>query len=292
MTAIARWGWMPLTLSVALPSPAQQHLGPVYHETIGMFDQSPLRGPVMIPPPIFLAPPTLTNGVVLGGYGEPDPRGIGSSFDTSSTGYRPVGFVSPAWPVAGEPSGAGDLRLPNTPFGVVAPVAPFVPPRLPNSTRARELVVVGDRSFRGGNIHRAEGRYLLAAKADPTSPDPGIHRAQVALIRKDYGAAARHIRSAIDAAAASAPGWLANAPDIQSLYAEPADFARVLAQIESHLQANPGDRDAWFVLGVELYLSGRTRRAEDSFRRLTDRRPDEALAAFLDASRPRSRPER
>jgi cytochrome c-type biogenesis protein CcmH/NrfG len=80
-------------------------------------------------------------------------------------------------------------------------------------------------------------------------------------------------------------GWILTSPDIQAVFAEPADFARHLARVESHLQANPNDRDAWFVLGAELYLSGRSKQASDVFERLTDRKPDEALAAFMDASK-------
>jgi Tfp pilus assembly protein PilF len=155
--------------------------------------------------------------------------------------------------------------------------------RRPNPDRAKELVEIGDRSFRGGNIRRAEERYFLAAKADPTAPLPFVHLAQVSLVRKDYATAAERIRSAVTAAQGAA--WLANAPDIQAMFAEPGDFARHMARLESHLQTNPSDRDAWFVLGVEWYLSGRTQQAADAFHRLTDRRPDEALAAFLDAAK-------
>ena len=56
--------------------------------------------------------------------------------------------------------------------------------------------------------------------------------------------------------------------------------------------AEPGDRDAWLVLGAELFLSGQTHRAADIFLRLTDRKPDPALAAFLDAATPATAPER
>jgi cytochrome c-type biogenesis protein CcmH/NrfG len=80
---------------------------------------------------------------------------------------------------------------------------------------------------------------------------------------------------------------LLNVPDIQSVFAEPADFAKQLARLESHLQANPNDRDAWFVLGAEWYLSGRSKLASDVFQRLNDRKPDEALATFMDASKPK-----
>ena len=70
------------------------------------------------------------------------------------------------------------------------------------------------------------------------------------------------------------------------MFSEPGDFARHLAKLESHLQANPGDRDGWFVLGAEWYLSGRARQAADVFQRLTDRQPDAALAEFLEVASP------
>jgi hypothetical protein len=70
------------------------------------------------------------------------------------------------------------------------------------------------------------------------------------------------------------------------MYPEPTEFAKHVARLESHLHANPDDRDAWLVLGAEWYLSGRTKKAADVFLRLDDphRRPDPALAAFLDAT--------
>ena len=82
------------------------------------------------------------------------------------------------------------------------------------------------------------------------------------------------------------PGWIITAPDIQSIYGEPADFNRTLAHLESYLQVHPDDRDAWLVLGAQWFLTGRTAKAADVFKRLNDpkRKPDVALAAFLDAS--------
>lgn len=188
-------------------------------------------------------------------------------------------LTAPSWPI-GQGGGPGGLMLPMPDGQGTAQVV--ARPRRPNPNRARELVEMGDRSFRGANTRRAEDRYQLAIKADPTSPIPSLHLAQVALVRKDYEAVAGHLRAAVGTGAGS--GWLLNAPDIQAMFAEPGDFARHLAGLESHLQANPNDRDAWFVLGAEWYLSGRTQQAADVFQRLADRRPDEALSAFLEAS--------
>lgn len=200
-------------------------------------------------------------------------------------GYPPVPqaiYPPPALPVpVPNHGGAGAMRLPMPPRQPTVTRASTT--RRPNPTRSKEYVEIGDRSFRGDNNKKAEERYRLAIKADPTSAVPHVRLAQVALVRGRYADAAKHFRDAV----AAEPGFLLNAPDIESVYSEPADFARELAELEKHLQAEPGDRDAWFVLGAEWYLSGRTQKAADAFQRLTDRRPDLALAAFLDATSPR-----
>jgi len=74
-------------------------------------------------------------------------------------------------------------------------------------------------------------------------------------------------------------------PDIQSIYAEPADFARHVAKLEAHLQTHPEDRDGWLMLGALWYLSGRTQKAADVFLRLSDRKEDPTLRAFLSATK-------
>jgi cytochrome c-type biogenesis protein CcmH/NrfG len=142
--------------------------------------------------------------------------------------------------------------------------------------------LVGDRLFRGNNLKKAEERYLQAARLDPGSAAPQLRLAQIALVREQYAEAARRLREAETAQ----PGWIVTAPDVQSLYGEPDEFARHLSRLESFLQVHPEDRDAWLVLGAQWYLSGRAGRAADVFLRLNDprRKPDVALAAFLQAT--------
>jgi len=144
-------------------------------------------------------------------------------------------------------------------------------------------VTFGDRLFRAGNIHRAAERFEQAMNADQNAATPRVRLAQIALVRGQYAEAAHRYREAMTAD----PGWLINAPDIQSIYGEPSDFSKQIAKLEAHLQAHPNDRDAWFVLGAQWYLSGQSRKAADVFLRLTDREVDATLAAFLDASTPR-----
>ncbi|MDR3620258.1 MAG: tetratricopeptide repeat protein [Paludisphaera borealis] len=162
------------------------------------------------------------------------------------------------------------------------PERPVVQVRRSDINRSSQLVTLGDRMFRIANWKRAEERYLQAARLDPRAAAPRARLAQIALVREQYREAADRLREAEIAQ----PGWIVTAPDVQALYAEPADFARYVAKLESHLHAHPDDRDAWLVLGAQWYLSGRAGRAADVFLRLDDphRRPDLILAAFLDAT--------
>jgi hypothetical protein len=158
-------------------------------------------------------------------------------------------------------------------------------PKKADPARGAQLVTIGDRLFRAGNLHRAAERYEQAARSDPKAAAPHVRLAQAAIIRGQYAEAANQFRDAI----AAEPDWLTRASDIQSIYAEPGDFAKEIARLESHLQANPNNRDAWLVLGAQWFLSGRTKKAADVFVRLADRKGDATLDAFLDASQPPER---
>jgi tetratricopeptide (TPR) repeat protein len=148
--------------------------------------------------------------------------------------------------------------------------------------RAGQLITVGDRLFRAGNLKKADERFQQAMRAAPDLAAPRARLAQVALARGNYTEAANRLREAETAE----PGWIITAPDIQSIYGEPAEFARSVARLESYLQVHPDDRDGWLVLGAQWFLTGRTAKAADVFKRLDDprRKPDVALAAFLAAS--------
>jgi tetratricopeptide (TPR) repeat protein len=176
--------------------------------------------------------------------------------------------------------------MPPPPPGIMPPGldADVRPARVQNAdpARAGQLLIVGDRLLRAGNLKKAEERYLQAMRTAPDLAAPRVRLAQVAIARANYGEAANRLREAETAE----PGWVITAPDIQAIFGEPTDFTRQIARLESFLQTHPDDRDAWLVLGAEWFLSGRTAKASDVFKRLNDpaRRPDVALAAFLDAS--------
>jgi hypothetical protein len=236
------------------------------------------------------------NGGTLGGFG-----GIGLFYGGFGVGipiiYPPIFVVGPGMFVAGMPMGmpSGPL-MPLPPPGMLSP-----PParaavganagmdglrgghvKAADPSRAAQLVVVGDRLVRAGNLKKAEERYLQAMRAAPDLAAPRVRLAIVAAMRSNYTEAAGRLREAETAE----PGWIINAQDIQAIFGEPTDFTRQLARIESHVNTHPEDRDAWLMLGAEWFLSGRTARAADVFKRLKDpdRKSDLALSAFLEAS--------
>jgi hypothetical protein len=195
-------------------------------------------------------------------------------------GYFPAGPPIPPRMVA---QGLGAMRPAPGTHVAVRQVARGEPqPKPDDPARASQYVTLGDRLFRNGNLKRATDRYEQALHANPGAAAPRVRLAQVALVRGQYTEAANRLREA----QAAEPGWLLHAPDIQAIYAEPGDFAAPIARLETHLQVQPGDRDAWLVLGAQWYLSGRTRQAADVFNRLTDRQVDPTLTAFLDATTP------
>jgi tetratricopeptide (TPR) repeat protein len=205
-------------------------------------------------------------------------------------GYVPFVILPPPIIVPPPPAfvGGGGLMLPTPP--------PTPPVRLASApsrdmlrarvAKAENYVTLGDNLFRAGNYHRAEQRYVQAASTNPSSAAPHVRLAQLSLVRGEYAEAAAEFRAAMTAE----PGWLLNAGDVQRLFPEPGDFTKALAKLEAHLQATPGDRDGWLVLGAEWYLSGRARQSADVFTRLNDRKPDATLAAFLDATTPDAMP--
>jgi hypothetical protein len=209
--------------------------------------------------------------------------------------YPPIFVVGPGMFVAPMPAGMqGGPLMPLPPPGMLSPprgpganagadvLRPGGRAKAADPARAAQLIVVGDRLVKAGNLKKAEERYLQALRAAPDLAAPRLRLAIVAATRSNFAEAASRLREAETAE----PGWIINAQDIQGIFGEPTDFTRQLARVESYVNTHPEDRDAWLVLGAEWFLSGRTAKAADVFKRLRDpdRKSDVALTAFLDAS--------
>jgi len=166
-------GWMPIVLALAASAPGQHHHGGASFAsqvTPGHMHHGG-GGPILVGhghPGVGGAGTAIA---IVGGYGGFGYYGLGTPYyyPTPLVINGPVIFppVFPAF-AGGLGGQGGGLMLPMPPADRLA-MAP-ARPRRPNPERARELVEIGDRSFRGGNIHRAEERFSLAAKADPAKP--------------------------------------------------------------------------------------------------------------------------
>lgn len=207
-------------------------------------------------------------------YGYPYPYGgcgFRGGFGGPAFGFRPYSTPIPPARFGGN-------------WGVPARMQrPAAPPKpKTNPVKARDLLMRGDRLFRSSNLVKARERFEQAYQADPTLADTLVHLGQVDMIQGRYADAAQSFRDALLAD----EEWIFNAPDIKAMYVEPADFDRQIAKLESYLQTEPDDRDAWLVLGVEKYLSGKTKQAADIFLRLSERRSDPTLHLLIQASTP------
>jgi hypothetical protein len=219
--------------------------------------------------PSYGSPGLFLVGFGYGGWYAPPPY-----FMIPQGGFFPFGSMIPP------PMMLRGPLLPPPPQ-MMAP-RPAVNNQHGDPVKAGQRVTVGDRLLRAGNVKKAEERYQQATRSAPDLAAPRVRLAQIAFVRANYTDAALKLREAETAQ----PGWIITAPDLQSIFGEPTEFARHIAKLETHLQSHPDDRDAWLVLGAEWFLTGRTAKAADVFQRLNDpkRKPDVALAAFLDAS--------
>lgn len=281
-----------------LPNPSQNQGGSRPGTSVLQIPQNQTPPPVIqYNPPIFFgydgfggvqpySPPLIVNGAgaYLGygysssfysgyqGYGYPPPGLLG--YPTPNTPY-PIG-IPPQNMQAPNPA---MIRNPLANRPNPAPVSEKV--KAKNKAKAQDALTRGDRFFQTGKTATAKERYRLALKSDPELGDARARLSVLALIKGDR----REALGLIHEAVTQDPDWPKTAGNVQSMFSEPAQFHKLIADLEAEVQANPADREAQTLLGIQLYLSGRTDRAKDVFLRLNDRKPDLTLAAFMDAAK-------
>jgi hypothetical protein len=272
-----------ITLALLIPSALGPSAWAQSHGHGGFRHHRGPRGPIN---PVTINPGVGGGYGGYGGYGYAPPLGLGWGpwlpVPVSPLPLAPIAptlnvglpVMPPMWQPTADPL---------IPMMLSSPAANPAPARsrAHDTARMKELIEIGDRLFRVGNFIRAVERYEQARKVDPDKAAPRVRLAQVALVRGKYQDAANLLREAQTAE----PGWLATAGDLQAIFPEPAEYAKLVGKLEAHLQSRPEDRDAWLVLGALWYLSGRTQKAADVFLRLSDRKEDPTLRAFLEATK-------
>ena len=165
------------------------------------------------------------------------------------------------------------------------------PPPASQSEQARPVKEPDPRVIKAvteGNEHFAAGRYPEAGKAyaDAIAIDntDGVARLLLGLTtfaQGDFATAAATMRQALDAT----PDLIWYPFNIKALYRDQTHFQEHLAALARHVDANPSDQEAQFLLGYMWYASGDAQNAKVIFGTLSVNNSSEQLyMALRDAS--------
>lgn len=145
--------------------------------------------------------------------------------------------------------------------------------------RAKQASLSGGRLFAKGNYRRSAERFREAAELAGNDPSPHFLQAQSLFAAKEYQAAAEAIKAGLDIS----PDWLELDFDVRSLYQDPNDLVPQLAHLAKSVKAAPLDRNALFVLGYELFVSGERDKARTILEQAVRLEPDDRhLKPFFD----------
>ena len=148
--------------------------------------------------------------------------------------------------------------------------------------KARQAEKVGRALFVAGQYRRAGERWKEALDADPEA-NRHFLLAQAKFAQKRFAEAAQEVRNGLR----TRPDWATGRFDVRTLYAAEGDFLGQLAALAAEVKANPLDRDALYLFGYELYVSGRRADAKTVLEAALKADADaEGIAPFLAATKP------
>lgn len=159
-----------------------------------------------------------------------------------------------------ETAPAGEVVVETSPAAPAAPGVVPAPAQGDQLNRAADYYLnLGDRSFRDGRYADAVHFY---AKAVEFAPEEGILYlilSDALLATGDFHYAAYALRRALELDAALATSVV----DKHAFYADPTEFDRQVAVLETYLQDHPGDDDARLVLAANYLFGARPAAAVD-----------------------------
>ena len=120
------------------------------------------------------------------------------------------------------------------------------------SPATEKLLREASELFHGKKYYDAAVKFRLAAISSPDLPGPlfALGQSLIALGQDEY--AAKVLRRAVIAH----PVLVKETADIAGVYADQAEFDRVMAELEARAADSPSDGDARFLLGYQRYFSG------------------------------------
>jgi hypothetical protein len=133
--------------------------------------------------------------------------------------------------------------------------------------------------FRKKEYYEAAVQFRLGALSSPDLPGPLFALGQSLMAMGQDAYAARVLRKAVE----MSPKLLEETGDITGVWADQAEYDRVMKELEDRALAGAEGGDAKFLLAAERYFAGDVR-CRDDFDRLHDARPnDGAVANFRQA---------
>jgi hypothetical protein len=170
------------------------------------------------------------------------------------------------------------------PVAVLPPPVPQPRPPLKEllpPLELRRLLDGGDDAFGEGSYNDAKRWYTQAVAARPQEPSAHFRLAQALFALGEFDEAARSIAAGLELQ----PDWPKSAFRPRDLYrARPGDYARHLGRLADALAAAPDDQRLLFLLGHQLWFSGKKDEAAVYFRQAQNQAANfQAVKPFLQA---------
>ncbi|MFQ5591757.1 MAG: tetratricopeptide repeat protein [Phycisphaerae bacterium] len=182
---------------------------------------------------------------------------------------------APAQPQPVDPGEANDVELPQP-----SPASQTAAGAATSATDAGEVTPwteLGATAFAAGRYDEARYLYMRAVLADDGDGYAKLFYGLANFAAGEYGAAATAVRRALEAI----PDLIDDPIDLRALYPDESVLTMQLGQLGELVQANPGDREARFLLGYLYYATAKPQEALQLLQSAADGDPDDALAAFV-----------
>lgn len=145
--------------------------------------------------------------------------------------------------------------------------------------KAKRYTTTGARLFTQGLYHRAAEQFRQATRQVADDATPHFYLAQSLFAAGKFSEAARAVKDGLKIN----PDWVEADFDMRDLYGNPGDLVPQINTLARDLKANPLDKNALFLLGFELFMTGEKARAQTVFEQVARLEADDRhLVPFFD----------
>jgi len=142
------------------------------------------------------------------------------------------------------------------------------------------VVQKGTAAFMSGDYEAARRFFIEAVMADERDGYAKLLYAFALFAEGDHALSALTVRRAL----LTSDVLVYQPPDLRTLYPEPEAFREHLSALIVHLEHQPKDHGARFLLGYVYYATGRPEEASEAFHKVSQANEDDELASRLYAT--------